>query len=101
MEKEIVDSLVKNLGQKYSEALGINLEKKDDGEIFKWFLAAVLFGAPIAEKSVIKTYRCFEKHGAITPEKILERGWRGLVEILDEGGYTRYDFKTSDKLLAS
>ena len=99
MKKEMVNSLVKNLGQKYSEILGINLEKKDDGEIFKWFLAAVLFGAPITEKSVIKTYRCFEKHGAITPEKILETGWHGLVEILDEGSYTRYDFKTSDKLL--
>jgi len=35
----------------------------------------------------------------LTPKRILERGWHGLVDILDEGGYTRYDFKTSDKLL--
>jgi len=92
-------ALVKKYGKRYSELLGINLEDGDDTEIFKWFLAAVLFGAPITEKSVIKTYKCFEKHGVLTPDKILKAGWDDLVEILDEGSYTRYDYKTADKLL--
>ena len=91
--------LIREIGQKYSELLGINLKSKDDEEIFKWFLASVLFGAPITETSVINTYRRFERHGILTPKKILKTGWQGLVDILDEGGYTRYDFKTSDKLL--
>jgi len=92
-------ALVEKLGQRYSEVLGINLNKSNDREVFKWFLAAVLFGAPITESSVVKTYRCFERHGVLTPEKIVETGWQGLVEILDEGSYTRYDYKTADKLL--
>ncbi|MDH5531960.1 MAG: hypothetical protein OEX99_00610 [Candidatus Bathyarchaeota archaeon] len=96
---EVTNLLTRNLGRRYSEILGINLRKDDDGEIFKWFLASVLFGAPISETSVIRTYRCFERRGVLTPEKILKTGWHGLVEILDEGGYARYDFKTSDKLL--
>jgi len=91
--------LVDKYGQRYSELLSINLERGEDEEVFKWFLAAVLFGAPITETSVVKTYRCFEKHGVLTPEKILKTGWDGLVKILDEGSYTRYDFKTADKLL--
>ena len=91
--------LTKKLGLRYSEMLGINLRHGDDEEIFKWFLASILFGAPISETSVIRTYRCFERRGVLTPEKILKTGWHGLVEILDEGGYARYDFKTSDKLL--
>jgi len=99
MKKEMVRVLIENFGQKYSDLLGINLVGAEDKEVFKWFLASILFGAPITESSVIKTYRCFEKHGVITPQKILETGWHGLVEILDEGTYTRYDFKTSDKLL--
>jgi endonuclease III len=99
MKRKATNLLVDKFGQKYSDILGINLETKDDGEIFKWFLASVLFGAPITEGSVIRTYKCFESHGVFTPEKILETGWQGLVDILDEGGYTRYDFKTSDKLL--
>lgn len=99
MEKKALESLVKDLGETYSEVLKINLASKDDKEIFKWFLASVLFGAPITESSVIKTYRCFESRGVLTPSKILETGWDRLVEILDEGSYTRYDFKTATKLL--
>jgi len=97
--RETTNLLVEKFGQRYSDILEINLKTKDDPEIFKWFLASVLFGAPIAESSVIRTYKCFETHEVLTPEKILETGWQGLVDILDEGGYTRYDFKTSDKLL--
>jgi len=99
VKKQDLATLVKKFGQKYSELLGINLERGDDEEIFKWFLAAVLFGAPITENSVVKTYKCFEKHGVLTTEKILKTRWQGLVEILDEGSYTRYDYKTADKLL--
>jgi len=99
MNGKISKMLVENFGQSYSEILGIDLRGRNDGEIFKWFLASVLFGAPISETSVIRTFKCFEKHRVLTPEKVLETGWNGLVGILDEGGYTRYDFKTSDKLL--
>jgi hypothetical protein len=58
-----VPTLVEKYGQRYSELLGVNLKDANDKEVFKWFLAAVLFGAPITETSVIKTYKCFEKHG--------------------------------------
>jgi endonuclease III len=99
MDREATNLLVEKFGRKYSDILGINLKTKDDGEIFKWFLASVLFGAPINENSVLRTYKRFESHEVLAPEKILETGWDGLVKILDEGGYARYDFKTSDKLL--
>lgn len=100
MNKILTNLLMQQFGQKYSEILGINLESGKKEEVFKWFLASILFGAPITESAVIKTFKCFEKHKVLTPEKILETGWDGLVEILDEGSYTRYDFKTADKLLA-
>jgi len=99
LKRETVQKLVEALGKPYSEVLGINLESGREEEIFKWFLASILFGAPITETSVIKTYKCFEKYGVLTPEAILATGWDGLVRILDEGSYTRYDFKTADKLL--
>lgn len=99
MKRESLRNLVESLGTGYSDVLGIKLRDGAGGDIFKWFLASVLFGAPITETSAIKTYRCFQKRGVLTPMEILEVGWNGLVEILDEGGYTRYDFKTADKLL--
>ena len=100
MDKKLTSLLIQQFGRKYSEVLGIALKSLKNDEVFKWFFASILFGAPITENAVIKTYRCFEKHKVLTPEKILETGWDGLVEILDEGSYTRYDFKTADKLLA-
>jgi endonuclease III len=99
MKRESLMALVENFGQKYSEILGISLNDETDEETFKWFLASILFGAPITETSVIKTYKCFQKYDVLTPKGILETGWDGLVKILDEGSYTRYDFKTADKLL--
>jgi endonuclease III len=99
VKKEGLKLLIESLGKPYSEVLDINLSCRKDKEIFKWFLASILFGAPITETSVIKTYRCFQKYNLLTPDKILSTGWKGLVKILDEGSYTRYDFKTADKLL--
>jgi hypothetical protein len=90
---------VETYGRRYSEVLGIRLGSGEDDEVFKWFLASLLFGAPISESAAVKTYMCFERHGVLSADKILRTGWEGLVEILDEGGYTRYDFKTADKLL--
>ena len=89
---------VETYGRRYSEAIGIRLAD-GDAEIFKWFLASLLFGAPITESAAIKTFHCFERHGVLTPRKIVDAGWERLVAILDEGGYTRYDYKTADKLL--
>ena len=82
---------------RFSQELGINLQKKE--EIFKWFLASILFGARISETIVLNTYKEFEKEKVLTPERILKTGWDGLVKILDDGGYVRYDFKTATKLL--
>lgn len=88
-------NLVSKLGQKYSDRLRIDVSK----EPFKWFLASILYGAPITETSATNTYHEFERRGLTTPRRIIDCGWDGLVECLDSGGYTRYDFKTADKLL--
>ncbi len=88
---------VKEYGIPYSEMLGIRLNTNEG--VLKWFLAAVLYSKPICESSATKTYKIFEEHKITTAEKILQTGWDGLVAILDEGGYTRYDFSTADKLL--
>lgn len=98
-DREILKKLIENVGGRFSVALGIDLSSQNAAEIFKWFLASVLFGTRISEKIVIKTYKEFEKEGILSPVGILNTGWDGLVEILDRGGYVRYDFKTATKLL--
>jgi endonuclease III len=66
---------------------------------FRWFLASTLFGARVGEQVAMNTYRCFGDAGIDTPERIIEAGWDRLVEVLDSGGYVRYDFSTAQKLL--
>jgi endonuclease III len=81
----------------YSEDLGIDLS--EPAGRFRWFLASILFGARISERIAVNTYRQFEMAGVDTAEAIIEAGWDRLVEILDSGGYVRYDFSTASKLL--
>jgi hypothetical protein len=86
--------------QLYSEELGIDLAANTDAELFKWFLASVLLGARISETIAKRTYRTFERHGLLTPKQILSAGWDHLVNpIMREGGYVRYDGKTSTEIL--
>ena len=86
-------------GKIYSEDLGIDLKSGKEPELFKWFLACLLFGKPIQQEVAKRTYFEFEKEELLNPQKILEAGWDNLVEVLDRGHYVRYDFSTATKLL--
>ncbi len=94
----VIEELLARIPGKFSAELGIDL-KAGPKERQKWFLAAILYGAPISGLSAARTYRVFAARGVLTPKAILAQGWDGLVDLLDEGGYTRYDFKTATKLL--
>ena len=83
----------------YSTELGINLESGEEKEIFKWFLACLLFGKPIQQEVAKRTYFEFKKAGLLSPDRILKAGWDKLVKVLDKGHYVRYDFSTATKLL--
>lgn len=90
---------VARYGQPYSSLLGIDLRSRRNEEFVKWCLASILYSKPIRESSATRTYQCFERHSVTTARRILDAGWDRLVRLLDEGGYTRYDFSTADKLL--
>jgi len=81
----------------YSKELGLDLRRSEDR--FRWFLASILFAKRISADTAKKTYLLFEAEGLTTPDAILRAGWDKLVEVLDAGGYVRYDFSTSSTLL--
>jgi endonuclease III len=84
----------------YSEELGICLKENNDKEFFKWFLASILFGARISETIAKNTYKTFEKYNLIELKRILNAGRNFLINpIMREGGYVRYDEKTSTQVL--
>jgi endonuclease III len=81
----------------YSEELGLDLSKP--GDRFKYFLASLLFAKRISTEIAKKTFRRFVDETLITPDAIIRAGWDRLVEVLDSGGYVRYDFSTATNLL--
>jgi hypothetical protein len=83
--------------QSYSAELGLNLTKPEDR--FKWFLVSILFAKRISAETAKKTYFNFKQEELTSPDAILQAGWNRLVEVLDSGGYTRYDFSTATNLL--
>ncbi len=82
-----------------AEALGINLASTKEQELFKWFLACLLFAKPIQRQVAERAYREFVRAGLVTPDAILSAGWDELVGLLDQAHYVRYDFSTATKLL--
>lgn len=95
---DVLRELLARVPGRFSTELGIDVAAGPQ-ERQKWFLAAVLFGARISGQLAARTYRVFAAAGVLTPQAIRETGWDGLVALLDEGGYARYDFKTATKLL--
>jgi endonuclease III len=83
--------------QSYAEELGLNLTKPEDR--FEWFLASILFAKRISAEIAKSTFHRFRDEGLTSPDGILEAGWDHLVEVLDSGGYVRYDFSTASNLL--
>ncbi|TKS58454.1 MAG: hypothetical protein EWM72_02993 [Nitrospira sp.] len=95
----MIRALLSHLAGRFSRELGLNLDSRSHDDLFLWFLAAILYGARISGPIVTKTHAEFMRRGLTSPEAIVETGWNGLVDALDAGGYTRYDFKTATKLL--
>ncbi|OYT61147.1 MAG: hypothetical protein B6U69_04205 [Thermofilum sp. ex4484_15] len=84
---------------RFPEQLGLDLNSPSDR--FKWFLASMLFAKRISSDIAERTFKAFVKEGLTTPDKILKANWDKLVEVLDSGGYVRYDFSTATNILES
>jgi hypothetical protein len=69
-------------------------------ELFKWFLACLLFGKPIQTEIAERAYAELVAAKLTSPQAVLRAGWDRLVALLDRAHYVRYDFSTATKLLA-
>ena len=79
--------------------LGIRLNTHKEEELFKWFLACLLFGKPIQTEIAEQAWRALVAARLTNPRAIRRAGWDELVRLLDEAHYVRYDFSTATKLL--
>jgi len=79
--------------------LRIDLASKNEEELFKWFLACLLFGKPIQTAIAERAYQELVAARLTSPNAVLQAGWDKLVGLLDRAHYVRYDFSTATKLL--
>lgn len=98
LQRPQLSGLLASHGELFSAQLGIRLESLQGDELFKWFLACLLFGARITETIAIRTFRAFVGHGLLTPQAIAAADFGELLQIMAEGGYVRYDGITSRKV---
>jgi hypothetical protein len=93
-----VRQLVHRVGGRFSKELGIDVDAGIE-QVERWFLAATLFGTRIPTSVALRTYQALAESGVRTIEDAGRRTWAELVELLDRGGYVRYDYKTASRLL--
>ena len=81
----------------YSMELGLDLRRAEDR--FKWFIASILFARRISSNIAKRTFKLFMERKLDSLSSILSAGWDRLVDVLDDGGYVRYDFSTASNIL--
>ena len=83
----------------YARRLRINLSSRNEEELFKWFLACLLFGKPIQTEIADQAFQELVAARLTNPGAVIRAGWDKLVRLLDRAHYVRYDFSTATKLL--
>lgn len=90
-------SVVCMLGGRFSAELGIDVDA-GDAEVERWFLAATLFGTRISAAVAERAFTVLNAAGLTRIGQARHVPSEDLVELLDAGGYARYDFRTTSRL---
>jgi endonuclease III len=96
--KQAAALLLRRYGTTFAEELGLDLSSQARSEVFCWFLASLLFSTRISHTLAQRAARSLLAHGWKTPQALARSTWQQRVTALDEGGYVRYDERTSTML---
>lgn len=84
--------------QTLAEDMGIHVTSNDPENLFCLLIGALLLSARIGHELAMKSVRVLFDRGWTTPRKMAKTTWEQRVKALDEGGYVRYDERTSTML---
>ncbi len=98
-QARLARTVVGVLGGRFSAELGIDVDA-GDGEVERWFLAATLFGTRISAAVAERAFAMLNEAGLTRIGQARHVQSEDLVELLDAGGYVRYDFRTTSRLHA-
>lgn len=97
-KREIGRTLLKLYGRTFAEDLGIRATENQPSPLFCLLISALLFSTRISHNIALKSARILFERGWTTPESMARSTWEQRVQALDEGGYVRYDERTSTML---
>jgi len=96
--RNTVTILLHHYGRTFAEELGIDAGANQPSPLFCLLISAALFSTRISHVIALKSARILFERGWTTPAKMAATTWEQRVRALDEGGYVRYDERTSTML---
>jgi endonuclease III len=96
--KQRAKLLLMHYGDTLAEELGIDLVQNAPSEFFRLLIAALLLSARISHTVALNSAQIVFQRGWTTAAKLAATTWKQRVAALDEGGYVRYDERTSTML---
>ncbi|HLI86134.1 MAG TPA: hypothetical protein VKV17_19615 [Bryobacteraceae bacterium] len=91
-------AILKQQSRTLAEEIGIDVAANDAENLFCLLIGALLLSARIGHELAMKSARALFARGWTTPRKMAKTTWEQRVKALDEGGYARYDERTSTML---
>ncbi len=98
MAETLAEILMRRYGRTFAEDLGIDAAVNQPSPLFCLLISAMLFSTRISHNVALRSARVLFERGWTTPEKMAASTWEQRVRALDEGGYVRYDERTSRML---
>ena len=96
--RSVACALLRLYGRTVAEDLGIDAKENEPSPLFCLLISALLFSTRISHNIALKSARILFERGWTTPERMASTTWEQRVRALDEGGYVRYDERTSTML---
>ncbi|CUH33739.1 hypothetical protein JSE7799_01008 [Jannaschia seosinensis] len=88
--QDIVRALIEHQGQLYSEEIGASIARDTPQELFHWLIGTLMLSARIDSGLAVASAAKLREAGLHKIDTILDADDDRLVEVLTEGGYTRY-----------
>lgn len=95
--RRITDALLEECGRTYAAEAGIRLRDTPQ-PLYQLLVLSHLLSARIRASVAVAAARALFAHGMRTPRRMADATWQQRVDASGEGGYRRYDERTSTQL---
>lgn len=95
--RRITDALLERYGRTYAAEAGIRLRDTPQ-PLYQLLVLSHLLSARIRASVAVAAARALFADGLRTPRRMADATWQQRVDALGEGGYRRYDERTSTQL---